>query len=57
LNYWYVNGKLHREDGPAIIFDGACYWNLNNIEFSFEDWCDLLNKTDEEKVFLRLKYT
>ena len=25
--YYYKNGKLHREDGPAIEYeDGDCYW-------------------------------
>ena len=27
---WYLNGKLHREDGPAIIFNnGTQEWWLN----------------------------
>ena len=27
---WYLNGKLHREDGPAIEWaDGTKYWYLN----------------------------
>lgn len=27
---WYLNGKLHREDGPAIErFDGHKYWYMN----------------------------
>ena len=27
---WYLNGKLHREDGPAIEWaDGSKYWYLN----------------------------
>ena len=27
---WYVNGKLHREDGPAIEWsDGKKMWYLN----------------------------
>jgi len=63
--YWKVNRKLHREDGPAIeCSDGTNYWYLNGIrysfkdnEYSFEEWCKKLNKTDEEKVFLRLKYS
>ena len=30
--YWYLNGKLHREDGPAIEWaDGSNYWYLNDI--------------------------
>jgi len=29
--YWYLNGKYHREDGPAIEFaDGSKQWCLNN---------------------------
>jgi hypothetical protein len=28
--YWYLNGKLHREDGPAIeSSNGDKYWYLN----------------------------
>ena len=28
---WYLNGKLHREDGPAIEFaDGTKNWYLND---------------------------
>ena len=28
--YWYLNGKLHREDGPAIEYaDGTKHWFLN----------------------------
>jgi hypothetical protein len=28
---WYLNGKLHREDGPAIVYaNGDKYWYLNN---------------------------
>lgn len=27
---WYLNGKLHREDGPAVEWaDGSKYWFLN----------------------------
>ena len=27
---WYLNGKRHREDGPAIEYaDGSRYWYLN----------------------------
>ena len=28
--YWYLNGKQHREDGPAIeLANGDKYWYLN----------------------------
>jgi hypothetical protein len=29
--HWYLNGKLHRQDGPAIEYpNGTKYWYLNN---------------------------
>jgi hypothetical protein len=29
---WYLNGELHREDGPALEFaDGEKYWCLNGL--------------------------
>jgi hypothetical protein len=29
---WRLNGKLHREDGPAVEFlNGAKYWYLNGV--------------------------
>jgi hypothetical protein len=29
--YWYLDNKLHREDGPAVEFIvGENYWYLNN---------------------------
>jgi hypothetical protein len=29
--YWYLNGKIHREDGPAVAHsDGFKSWWLNN---------------------------
>ena len=28
---WYLNGKFHREDGPAIEYaDGTKYWFIND---------------------------
>jgi hypothetical protein len=30
--HWYLNGKRHREDGPAIEFsNGDKYWYLNDL--------------------------
>ena len=29
-NYWYLNGELHRTDGPAVEYpDGTKKWYLN----------------------------
>jgi len=61
---WIVDGILHREDGPAAIFPkgNLCYpkghnkWCLDGKQYSFEDWCEKLNKSKEEIIFLKLKY-
>jgi len=30
VRYWYLNGKLHREDGPAVEYaDGRREWWVN----------------------------
>ena len=29
---WFLNGKLHREDGPAVEYaDGDKHWYLNDL--------------------------
>ena len=34
---WYLNGKLHREDGPAVEYpNGSKMWYLNGIEVTEE---------------------
>jgi len=54
---WLVSNKMHREDGPAVILEnGWVFFYLNDYEYPFEYWCKFLNKTDEEKLFLKLKY-
>jgi hypothetical protein len=43
--YWYLNGKLHREDGPAIEHSsGNKFWWLNGKEISLE------TKSEDPKV-------
>jgi len=53
------SGILHREDGPASIFKNNGYtgWFLNGVAYDFETWCELLNKTPKEIMFLKLKYS
>ena len=37
--YWYLNGKLHREDGPAIIYaNGDQAWYLNSEELTEQEF-------------------
>ena len=55
--FWYNElGQRHRKDGPAVIkSDGEIYWYLNGDSYTFDEWLKL-NKTDEEKMMLRLQY-
>jgi len=40
-----LNGKCHREDGPAIEYvDGTKYWYLNRYHYSESDYWKELNK-------------
>ena len=56
---WFnEDGQRHREDGPAIVtIEGHIYWCFNDInDLDFNEWCMLTNKTDEQKMLLRLQY-
>tara|TARA_R110002124_G_scaffold19674_1_gene78504 strand:+ start:969 stop:1247 length:279 start_codon:yes stop_codon:yes gene_type:complete len=62
---WYNEvGQNHREDGPSVIYvppqsctlDMTHEWTLYDRYYSFNNWCIELNKTDEEKMLLRLQY-
>lgn len=37
---WYLNGKLHREDGPAIEYlaCGTKTWYLNGEKLTEDEW-------------------
>ena len=61
---WYINGKLHRLDGPARskewyingtkkITEG---WFIGGEKYSFDEWLDKLQISDEEKIMLCLKW-
>jgi len=52
-----LNGLRHRLDGPAVIrADGTQEWWLNGKRYDFDDYCKKLNLTDEDIVFLKLKF-
>jgi hypothetical protein len=62
---WYLNGKFHREDGPAIeSYDGSRYWYLNSkyhredgpaCEYADGSRCWYLNDVEyTEEEFLKL---
>ena len=55
---WYKDGKLHRVDGHAQEWeDGEKRWYLNGKIYSFDDWLKATPVSDEDKLFLKLKWT
>ena len=59
---WWYEGQLHRNDGPAVIKyyqwrDYGLRWFYHGKELrSYIHWLYQTDKTDEEIVFLKLKY-
>ena len=52
---WYLDGKLHREDGPAIEFpDGYKEWYLNDEIFLKEEWFKRLTPEQQENYLWNL---
>ena len=42
--FWCLNGKLHREDGPAIEYaDGTKSWFLNDKYYTEQEFNDKMN--------------
>ncbi len=62
--YWYINGKLHREDGPAWIWkDGEQYWYINGHDITDEilKWAkdrdiDLENLSEIDKMIISMEW-
>ena len=50
--FWYKNGKLHREDGPTIINpDGNQLW-IQNDELHRADGPAIINADGSEAYFI-----
>ena len=48
---WYLNGKLHREDGPAVEYSyGTKYWYLNGKEVTKEEVMDPVEEMTIEEI-------
>ena len=49
--FWYLNGKRHREDGPAVEYaDGDKFWYLNGTKYTGAEWKAKLNPVKELSV-------
>ena len=48
---WFLNGNLHREDGPAVEYaNGTKYWCLEGKDFLYEKrYWEALEKYKREK--------
>ena len=45
IKQWWLNGKLHREDGPAIEWaNGDKYWLLNGKYYAEEEYKEEISK-------------
>ena len=54
---WYLNGKLHREDGPAAERpDGTKAWYLNGKELTMAEWLIATEEDPDTKTWLVLQY-
>jgi len=46
---WFLHGKLHREDGPAVEYvDGDKYWYLNGTSFTEKEFNAKMNPVVKE---------
>ncbi len=51
IKVWYVNGKKHRDDGPAVEYpNGHKFWWLDGKSYSQEEWFDRLTSEQKEKA-------
>jgi hypothetical protein len=49
--FWYLNGKLHREDGPAVEYaNGDKSWYLNDKYLTQEEHQSATNPAKELTV-------
>ena len=49
--WWYLNGKRHREDGPAFEgADGSKYWYLNGEQLTEAEFNRRMSKACSGKV-------
>jgi len=49
--HWFKNGKLHREDGPALEFaNDDKFWYLNGKNYNEQEWLIAMRKIKLEKV-------
>jgi hypothetical protein len=54
---WYQNNKRHRTDGPAVEYAGGeKAWWFKGVEYTFNEWLELVDTTEPQKTLMRLQY-
>jgi hypothetical protein len=53
---WWLNGKCHRTDGPAIEDNGSASWWFEGHWYSFEEFIKKAKLSDEQAVLLALEW-
>ena len=54
--YWVLDGKYHREDGPAIIaMDGMLQWRINGLLHREDGPAIVYTKHKHQEYFLKDK--
>ena len=48
-------GEIHKADGPAVEWAvGSVEWHWHGLRLTFDDWLAVTDRSDEEKVMLKL---
>lgn len=54
---WCRYGVIHREDGPAYIEHNGVYsWYVQGFSYSFKEYCNQLELSEQDVIILKLKY-
>jgi hypothetical protein len=59
--WWYLYGLHHNTEGPACVthipgLDTEYEFYIHGTEYTFKVWCDITEKSNEDRIFLKLKY-
>ena len=48
IKYWYQNGELHRETGPAVEYaNGSKWWYLSDTGMSEEEFNEIMKEIED----------
>jgi hypothetical protein len=56
ITIFYMDGQIHRTDGPAISNHSRVWWYLHDVGFTFTEWLELTPINKDHKLLLKLQY-